>query len=103
MSDLFVPHFTLDGIVTALSVLAGGVAFLFKVGKELNLLSMKVQEHGARLERLVEIAEMQIRHEERLTEIIRRINTLEGRYDEIRHGEGFVLPLPMGRKPKEGT
>lgn len=105
MTDpIFVPHITLDGIVAVLAIIGTASAFLLRVGGKLTTLELKVTDHGGRfdtldkkLDRLVSVAEIQARHDERLTEMMRRLNAMEAALNEMRHGEGFVLPLPMGR------
>lgn len=88
MSDpWFVPHFTFDGIVTAVSIIGGGLIFLLKLGGKLTRLDIKVEEHGIKLDKLIGVAEMQARHDERLIELGRRMNLFDERWEELRHGK----------------
>lgn len=113
MSDpIFVPHITLDGIVTLLSFIGAATVYIIKrqraadrTNDKLDDLSAKVQDHGMKLDRLVAVAEVQARHDERLIAMTDRIDLMERRYEEMRHGEGYVLPLEealraRGAKPQ---
>lgn len=103
---LFVPHVTLDGIIMALGFV--GTVGLYFINKQreagqdastLDALMKKVDEHGVKLDRLVAVAETQARHDERILGLERRADRSDERWDELRHGEGYVLPLPFRPKP----
>lgn len=92
MSDpLFVPHITLDGIVTIVSILVGGVALFIKTTGRLEILSTKVDDHGLKIDKLSGIVEVQARHDERLIDLTRRVNMQDLRWEELRHGKGLVV------------
>lgn len=92
MTDpIFVPHITIDGIITVLSIVIGGVIYLIKTGRKIDLLSSKVDEHGAKIDKLSGIVETQARHDERIMDLNRRVNVMDQRWEEIRHGRGLVV------------
>lgn len=102
MSDpFFVPHITFDGIVTMLSVVMAAAAYLYKESRrrdqtadKIDLLASKVEEHGTKIDKLVSIAEIQARHDERIIGLERWRNLSDQRWEDLRRGDGYVLPLP---------
>lgn len=92
MTDpIFIPHITLDGIIAALSIIGGGAVFLMRVTGKLTRLDLKVEEHGIKIDKLVGIAEVQARHDERLIDLSRRVNLQDQRWEDMRHGKGLVV------------
>lgn len=87
----FEPTVTIDGIITFLSIAGYGLVHITRTGNKLTYLTTKVEEHGEKVDRLAGVVETQARHDERLVELTRRVNLMDQRWDEIRHGQGLVI------------
>lgn len=75
------------------SILGGGSLVAFRLGKSSQVVKEAMRQQAAEIAMLKdEIKELS----KLVTEVAvqsKRLDILEQRYEELRHGEGFVLPL----------
>jgi hypothetical protein len=84
---------TIFKVVEIISILGGGGLVAFRLGKNSQAVREAMRTQQAELSALKdEIKELS----KLVTEVAvqsKRLDILEQRYDELRHGEGFVFPL----------
>ncbi len=73
----------LGDILTFLSFAVGGLGFAWSMRWEIRMLAKDVQIQGKKIERLEAVITNQAVQEQRLNELDRRI-------EDLRHGRGFV-------------
>jgi len=89
-------QFSLDTafkLIEIVSILGGGGMVAFRLGKNSQVVREAMRQQAAEIAALKdEIKELS----KLVTEVAvqsKRLDILERRYDELRHGEGFVFPL----------
>ena len=94
-------HVSLDTIfklIEIVSILGGGGLVAFRLGKNSQVVREAMRQQAAEIASLKdEIKELS----KLVTEVAvqsKRLDMLEQRYEELRHGEGFVFPLSMQRR-----
>ena len=83
----------IGNIITLLALLGGGVFWLISTHLDTKGLRKDVTNLQTKIDTLSEILTKLGRHEERFTNNEGRISRLEDMQDDLRRGEGFVLPL----------
>jgi hypothetical protein len=80
-------------LIEIASILGGGGLVAFRLGRNSQVVREAMRQQAAEIAMLKdEIKELS----KLVTEVAvasKRLDILEQRYDELRHGEGFVLPL----------
>jgi hypothetical protein len=86
----FEPTIKVGDLLTVVAILLGGLGFLWTMRGELNMLAQKLQlqsedlrMQSTKLEKLAEVITLQAVQSERLNQMDRRI-------EDLRHGRGFV-------------
>ena len=94
-------HVSLDTVfklIEIVSILGGGGLVAFRLGKNSQVVREAMRQQAAEIASLRdEIKELS----KLVTEVAvqsKRLDMLEQRYEELRHGEGFVFPLSMQRR-----
>ena len=94
-------HVSLDTVfklIEIVSILGGGGLVAFRLGKNSQVVREAMRQQAAEIASLKdEIKELS----KLVTEVAvqsKRLDMLEQRYEELRHGEGFVFPLSMQRR-----
>jgi hypothetical protein len=84
---------TIFKVVEIVSILGGGGLVAFRLGKNSQAVREAMRQQAAEItllrEEVKELSKL-------VTEVAvqsKRLDILEQRYDELRHGEGFVFPL----------
>ena len=82
-------------LIEIVSILGGGGTVAFRLGKNSQVVREAMRQQAAEIAALKdEIKELS----KLVTEVAvqsKRLDMLEQRYEELRHGEGFVFPLKM--------
>src|SRR4051794_27432091 len=87
-------------IAEIISVIGGGGLVVFRLGRTTSTRESAMKSQGTAIEELKEdvkivgklLTEVAVQ-KTRLDGLDQRIGTLDRRYEELRHGEGFVYPL----------
>ena len=105
MTDIAI---TLDAalkIAEIVSIIGGGGLVVYRLGRTSAKIEAAMTLQAAEISELKEDVKVVGRlltdvavQKERLDSHARRLDLLDRRYDELRHGEGFVYPL--GARPK---
>jgi len=80
---LFEPTVRVGDVLTLLALVVGGFGFLWAMRSDLRMLSKDVRLHSEKIEKLEAIVTKQAVQDQRLNDLDRRI-------EELRHGRGFV-------------
>jgi hypothetical protein len=98
-------------IIQIASIIGGGGFVIFKIGRQTGKIQLAIElQAQASKQQGEEISELKAEMKQfsallttvavqgsRLDNIEGRINTLDHRYEELRHGEGYVFPMVKGR------
>jgi hypothetical protein len=86
-------------LIEIVSMLGGGGLVAFRLGKNSQVVREAMRQQAAEIAMLKdEIKELS----KLVTEVAvqsKRLDILEQRYEELRHGEGFVFPLAANLQP----
>lgn len=87
------------GTLVQIGVVAGGIfAFVYSVKGDVTTVKVSITDIWQELKELRKVLTTQVDHDGRLRRAEDDIRDLRAEIKELRHGEGFVLPLG-GRKP----
>lgn len=91
-SDVDVAYLITTGlaIFQVIAIVSGGLWAMFKAGRYTQRIDMTLHELKDETRKIGGVLST-------LAEQHTRMNQMEKRIDELRHGEGFVLPLPWER------
>jgi hypothetical protein len=86
------------GNIVQIVVIAGGVfAFIFSVKGDVGKVKDNITDIKEELKELRKVFTTQVDHDTRLARAEEDIRELRADVKELRHGEGFVLPLTKAR------
>jgi hypothetical protein len=92
---MFDPTITLGAVIAVLTTIVSGAVgifvFAWTMRSRIDIMEVKMDGIKGELSGIRQILETQIRHDQRILDMERRIA-------ELAHGEGFVLPI----KPRAG-
>jgi hypothetical protein len=77
------PAVRVGDIITLVAFLVGGLGFAWSMRGDLKMLARDVREHGKKLDKLETVIVEQARSSQRVDDLDRRI-------EELRHGRGFI-------------
>src|SRR5882757_3114082 len=89
------PSIRLGDLITLAIAIIGGLAFLWSLRGDMRMISRDVQSQGKKLEKLEAIVTIQAVQTERL-------DGLERRIEELRHGRGWVTEDVSGLYTRHG-
>lgn len=85
--------------VAELFIVAGGITLVWRFGRAVQKFESQTEQHAEDIQalkdntsKIAEALQTLVRHDERLTGLGSRVGRLEGQLDDLRHGEGFVMP-----------
>lgn len=88
---------TILQIVQILSIVGGGGLVAFRLGRATELQAATNKQHSEQIAELKMAMKDFARVVTELAVQGKRLDILDQRYEELRHGEGYVFPLMKGR------
>lgn len=87
---------SIGNLLTILAFLVGGIGFVYTIRSDVGAQGQRLDAVESELRKLGEILIALGRQDERLTAMDRRI-------EDLRRGDGFIVPPPFGPPPKGRT
>ena len=85
--------FNVSAIVQIIVLAAGAITFVYAVKGDVSMVKQNITDIKEELKELRKVLTTQIAHEGRLERVEEDVRGLRADLKELRHGEGFVLPL----------
>lgn len=92
---------SLGSILQILAILVGGITFAYALLFDVRQLKKDVQSLGTKVELIGTVMVNLAKVDGKFNTIETRLDRAESDISELRHGDGFVLPLVRSRKPGE--